>query len=225
MFTSYQLMFHGTNTQKLPLSGHKRQLEKEQQVHTYSCVNTSRHKSVLPPYQLWLCSGAGRCQRFPQNNVTRRGIPVRARKSERGGRGGGGGPAQTEQARWRHLNRLWHPPGVPSLALPPALCLCRRGRNFMWPANCWLPNSSLTGWRGSEVFTMFYFFYAQLTSYSFSFCSFSIMRLQLNSLLSVVLSAFRRVLKSFTRHLMCFLDLTDLILGKVLACYLCLNNI
>lgn len=81
------LMFHGTNTQRLLLFRNKRRLEKEQQVHTYSCVNTSSHKSVFPPYQLWLCSGSGRCQRFLQNNVTRRGIPVRPSKREEGGGG------------------------------------------------------------------------------------------------------------------------------------------
>ena len=54
---SYQLLFHGTNIQRLLLFANKRQLEKEQQVHTYSCVNTSSHKSVFPPYQLGPCGG------------------------------------------------------------------------------------------------------------------------------------------------------------------------
>lgn len=116
-------------------SGTKDNWRKNKYIYT-PCVNTSRHKSVFPPYQLWLCSSAGRCQRFPQNNVTRRGIPVRP--------GGGGTAAQTEQAGWRHFIWLRHPPGDPSLTLPPSFCLCWRGRNLTSPANCWLPNSSLT---------------------------------------------------------------------------------
>lgn len=147
-------MTHGTNAQKLLLFGNKRHLEKEQ-VHTYSCVNTGSHKPVLPPYQLWLCSGVGRCQRFPQNNVTRRGIPVRPRK-----RGEGGGSAQTEQAGCRHLNRLWHPPGDPSPSLPLSVCV-GGGRNVTCPANCWLPDSSLTErgrLRGAYLFFSLFFF-------------------------------------------------------------------
>ena len=114
---------------------------------THTPVSTQAVTSLcFRPISWGRAAGCG--QRFPQNNVTRRGIPVRPRKRRGwGGReGGGGGPAQTEQAGWRHLNRLWHPPGDPSLTLPPSLCLCQRGRNLMRPANCWLPNSSLTGW-------------------------------------------------------------------------------
>lgn len=37
MFTPYQLMVGGANSQKPPLSGHKRQPEKAQQVHTLLC--------------------------------------------------------------------------------------------------------------------------------------------------------------------------------------------
>lgn len=148
MFTSNQLMIHGTNTQKLLLFGNKRHLEEEQQVHTYSCVNTSSHKSAFPPYQLWLCGGVRRCQRFPQNNVTRRGIPVRPRKREREGREDGG----ERRACPNRAGRLTSlkpalAPSRGSFSPSPSLFLfvCGRGRNVMCPANCWLPNSSLTG--------------------------------------------------------------------------------
>lgn len=124
--------------------------QKNNKVHTYSCVNTSSHKPALPPYQLWRCSGAGCCQRFPHNNVTRRGIPVRPRK--------GRGSAQTERAGCRHLNRLWQPPGDPSPSLPPSVCV-GGGRNVTWPASRWLPNSSLAGWGRLRGACLFFFFF------------------------------------------------------------------
>lgn len=89
MFASSRSMIHGTNTQRLLLfqEQKKRHLEEEQQVqHILLCQHKQSRKATFPPRQLWLCGGAGRCQRFSENNVTRRGIPVRPRK--RGGRGG-----------------------------------------------------------------------------------------------------------------------------------------
>lgn len=76
------------HSEALSVSGtKKRHLEEEQQVqHILMCQHKQSRKATFPPRQLWLRGGAGRCQRFSQNNVTRRGIPVRPRK--RGGRGG-----------------------------------------------------------------------------------------------------------------------------------------
>lgn len=74
---SYRLMIHGTNTQKLLLLKNKSHLGERTSAHIL-CQHS--HNSVFPCYQLWPCSGVGRCQQFPQNkenNVTRRGIPVR----------------------------------------------------------------------------------------------------------------------------------------------------
>lgn len=129
-------MFHGTNTRRLLLSGNK-----EQQVHAHRTPVSTQAATSLCFHPI-SCGWARRSQRFPQNNVTRRGIPVRPRKREsRGGR-----RACPNRAGWRHWNQLLHTPGDPSLSLPPPLCLCWRRRNLMCTASCWLAKSSVTGW-------------------------------------------------------------------------------
>lgn len=74
------------------------------------------------------CSRAGRSLRFPQNNVTRRGIPVRPGTGRGEGRAGVRLGDVTEI--W-----LWLPPGN----LPPT---DSRGGGLTCPASCRLPNSS-----------------------------------------------------------------------------------
>lgn len=101
----------------------KRHLEEEQQVqHILLCQHKQSRKATFPPRQLWLRGGAGRCQRFSQNNVTRRGIPVRPRK--RGGRGG----SPNRAGQLTSLKPALAPSrGSFSRSPPPLLCLCRQG--------------------------------------------------------------------------------------------------
>lgn len=153
MFASSRSMIHGTNTQRLLLfqeQKKKRHLEEEQQVqHILMCQHKQSRKATFPPRQLWLRGVAGRCQWFSQNNVTRRGIPVRPRK--RGGRGG----SPNRAGQLTSLKPALAPSrGSFSRSPPLPCCVCvGRGRNVMWPANCRLPNSSLAGrqWLGGAL--------------------------------------------------------------------------